>query len=164
MANHTNLKENAMNIVEDKNILAGAPEPKFPRIAEHKAHWVRQARKIARHEDGREYTIEDVARTCDTTVAKATALLMWDAWNEVNPIALNPSCGDLPLHKRPRRYINGIYISVDDAEDLYYSERAEQEARAEGRTVWVGYANGGYVAPEADEVDEVNEILDWLVG
>jgi len=130
--------------------LVGIPEPKFPHMARHKAHWVRQSRSLVGNAYvaeamGHEYTIETLATNCETTVAKAEAVFLWDDWNDANPIVLNPSFDDLPRH----RVLGPLIVHEDDAMLDAFSYEAERVAKREGRTVWAGFQNGydGWVAP-----------------
>ena len=140
-----------MNTTDTTTNLINTPEPKFPRLAGRKVFNIRLNVRLGATD------AQEIADWNDTTVAKVEALIAYDAWQEQNPVLDGPSYSDLPAHLRRGSSI----VSEDTAFESAQSYEVARTAHAEGRTVWAGFGNGGWVAPEADEADE---ILNWLVG
>lgn len=114
------------------------PEPKFPHMAKRKVFNVRLNVRLG------ETDAQEIADLCGTTAAKVEALIAYDTWREHNPIVNGPSYADLPHHLRR----GPLVIHEDAAFESAQSYEVAKKAHAEGRTVWAGFGNGGWVTPQ----------------
>ena len=131
--------------------------PTMPRIAKQK---INSMSLWFQHGISNPLIPETDAQVCERFSISQKQLDGYRAYVEYineNPMVLNPSHHDLPLHRQRGATGNGgwqwsvgIFITCDTEQDLYYSQRAETEAAAQGRTVWAGFKNrggAGWVAP-----------------
>ena len=130
--------------------------PTMPRIAKQKLHSLGLI-----HQHGIDNPIcgrsdEEMCEAVGLNQKQLDGYRTYIRYIDANPMFSNPSHRDLPLHLQRGATGNGgwewsvgMFITCDTAEDLYHTRKHQEVAAAEGRTVWAGHRNGGWVAPVA---------------
>ncbi len=118
--------------------------PKMPRIAAAKRRGLDILCQHGVDDPIVDWTDAEWCEQVGVTQKQLDGYRAYRRYTEANPLVLNPSFNDLPVHLACR----SVFVTEDTAMENAYSRQRQTEAAAEGRTVWAG-RSVGWVAPVA---------------